>query len=154
MVSETTSNSPFQSSRTSIQETGASRLKTTTLSPSTRKSDRSLVLFFTEVAESVFRTQPAATAVSATGGVGTTPTCTRADAHFSRAHNTVHNSLIDPHALAQGKRNLCSAFVCTRFHLVCHVLFERSFCPSPSGHVLTYMLFVKTLSVLNLVCWK
>ena len=44
--SETTSNSRFQGSRTSIQETGASRLKTTssTLSPSTRKSDRSLVL--------------------------------------------------------------------------------------------------------------
>ena len=46
MVSETTSNSRFRRSRTSIQETGASRLKTTssTLSPSTRKSDRSLVL--------------------------------------------------------------------------------------------------------------
>ena len=47
-----------------------------------------------EVAESEFRTQPVATAVSATGGVDTTPTCTRADAHFSRAHITVHSSLI------------------------------------------------------------
>ena len=47
-----------------------------------------------EVPESEFRTQPVATAVSATGGVDTTPTCTRADAHFSRAHITVHSSLI------------------------------------------------------------
>ena len=46
MVSETTSNSRFRRSQTSIQETGSSRLKTTssTLSPSTRKSDRSFVL--------------------------------------------------------------------------------------------------------------
>ena len=87
MVSETTSNSRFHSSRTSIQETGACRVKTTssTLSPSTRKSDRSLVpiIFLTEVAESEIRTQPVATAVSATGCVDTTLSCSREDAHFS-----------------------------------------------------------------------
>ena len=38
--------------------------------------------FFTEAAESEFRAQPAATAVSASGGVDTTLTCTRADVHF------------------------------------------------------------------------
>ena len=128
MVSETTSNSRFRRSRTSIQETGASRLKTTssTLSPSTRKSDRGLVplrFFLTEVAESEFRTQPVATAVSETGCVDTTPTCTRADAHnFSRAHITVHNSQhfskCGHTALPQGERNLCCAFLRTHFHLV------------------------------------
>ena len=100
-VNETTSNSRFRRSRTSIQETGASRLKTTssTLSPSTRNYDRNLGLirfFSTEIAESEFRTQSVATAVSATS-VDTTPTCTRAHAHFSRAHITVHNSYTDPH---------------------------------------------------------
>ena len=48
--------------------------------------------FSTEVAESEFRTQPVATAVSATGSVDTTPTCTPADAHFSRARIAVHSS--------------------------------------------------------------
>ena len=83
------------------------------LSPSTSKSDCS-----TEVAESQFRTQPVATAVSATGVVDTTPTCTRAGAHFSGAHITVHNSHVDPHfsnvvtsTLAQGKRIQCRAFL-------------------------------------------
>ena len=90
----------------------------------------------------------------------TTPTCTRADAHCSRAHITVHSSYSTAlfqcghTALAQGKRNLCCAFLCLHFHLVCHVLIERSFCPFPSSHVLTYMLCVKTLSVLDLVWWK
>ena len=80
MVSDTTSNSRFQRCRTSIQATGATRLKTTssTLSPITRKSDRMprlvLIRFFSEVAESEFRTQLVATAVSATGNVNTTPT--------------------------------------------------------------------------------
>ena len=48
----------------------------------------------------------------------TTPTCTRAGAHFSRAHITVHSSHFDPHfshvvtsTLAQGKRNQCRAFL-------------------------------------------
>ena len=52
------------------------------------------------------------------GGVDTTPTCTRADAHFSRANITMHNSLIDPHssnvvtsALAQGTRDECREFL-------------------------------------------
>ena len=59
MVNETTSNSRFQRSRNRIQETGATRLKTTssTLSPSTGMSDCNIVLFFfSEVAESEFRT--------------------------------------------------------------------------------------------------
>ena len=50
--------------------------------------------------------------------VDTTPTCSRSDAHFSRVHITVHKSHIDPHfaktvtlALAQGKRNLCRAYL-------------------------------------------
>ena len=50
--------------------------------------------------------------------VDTTPICTRADAHFSRLHITVHNSLVDPHsfnvvtsALAQGTRDQCRAFL-------------------------------------------
>ena len=42
--------------------------------------------FSTEVAECEFRTQPVATAVSATVCIDTTPTSTRTDAHFSRAH--------------------------------------------------------------------
>ena len=33
--------------------------------------------------------------------VDTTLSCTRTDAQFSRAHITVHNSLVDPHALDQ-----------------------------------------------------
>ena len=87
--------------------------------------------------------------------VDTTPTCTRADARFSRAFITVHNSRIDGHtALAQGKRNLCCAFLCTRFHFFCHVLVRWSSWSLPSCHVFTNLLFVKTLSVLNLVWWK
>ena len=68
--------------------------------------------------------------------VDTTPTCTRADAHFSRAHITVHNSHIDPHfsnvvtsTLAQVKRNRCRAFLQNHFHLIVmsllNVLFVR-----------------------------
>ena len=41
----------------------------------------------------------------------TTPTCTRADAHVSRAHIVVHSSLINRHALAQGTRDQCRAFL-------------------------------------------
>ena len=162
MVSETISNSRFRRNRTSSQETGASRLKTTssTLSPSTRKSDRSLVLirfFSAEVAESEFRTQPVATVVSATGGVDTTPLCTRADAHFfSFAQRSAQFTALfqcGHTALAQGKRNLCCAFFCTHFHLVCHVLVRWSARSIPSGHVL-YLLSVKNLSVLNLLGLK
>ena len=86
--------------------------------------------------------------MSATESVDTTPTCTRADAHFSRAHITVHCSYSTAlfqcghTALAKGKRNLCCALLFDHFHLVCHVLVKRSFCPFPSGHVLTSMLFV------------
>ena len=43
--------------------------------------------------------------------VDTTPTCTRADAHVSRAHIAVHSSLINRHALAQGTRDQCRAFL-------------------------------------------
>ena len=62
----------------------------------------------------------------ASGAVGerlmvwTTLTCTRADAHCSRAHITVHKSLVDPHssnvvtsALAQDTRYQCRAFLKT-----------------------------------------
>ena len=52
--------------------------------------------------------------------VNTTPTRTRADAHFYRADTTVHNSHIDPHfsnamhtTLAQGRRNPCQHFFTT-----------------------------------------
>ena len=41
------------------------------------------------------------TGSSSSASVDTTPTCTRADAKFSRAHITVHNSLIEPHGLTQ-----------------------------------------------------
>ena len=90
-----------------------------------------LFLFFsTEVAESEFRTQPEATAASASKSVDTTPSCTRVDAHFSRAHITVHNSHIDPHfsnvvtsKLAHGKRNQCRAFLQHHSHLVVMSLF-------------------------------
>ena len=58
------------------------------------------------------------------GGVDTTSSCTRADAHFSRAHITMHNSLIDPHssnvvtsALAQGTRDECREFLKKHCHL-------------------------------------
>ena len=43
--------------------------------------------------------------------VDTTPTCTRADAHVSRAYIAVHSSLINLHALAQGTRDQCRAFL-------------------------------------------
>ena len=114
-----------------------------------------IVFFAIEVAESEFRTQPVATAVSATESVDTTPTCTRADAHFSRAHITVHYSYSTAlfqcghTALAKGKRNLCCALLFDHFHLVCHVFVKRSFCPFPSGHVLTSMLFVSRPSAFS-----
>ena len=56
--------------------------------------------------------------------VNTTPTCPGADAHVSRAHITVHHSLIVPHSsnvvtstLAQGKRDQCRAFLKHHCHL-------------------------------------
>ena len=55
------------------------------------------VVFFLQLFCWLFRVQTVATAMSATGGEDTTPTFTRADAHFSHAHITVHNSPIDPH---------------------------------------------------------
>ena len=64
-------------------------------------------------------------------------------------HTALHFSNVGtPHWL-KVKRNLCCAFLCTHFHLVCHVLVERSFCPFHTGHVFTYVLCVKNLSVLN-----
>ena len=75
---------------------------------------RLVLNIFTEVAESEFRTQPIATAVSATGGVGTTPTCTRADAHFfvrtpqCTIHTTLHFSNVWHTALPQGEKELVS----------------------------------------------
>ena len=82
----------------------------------------------------------------------------RAQTHiFSRAHITVHNSYstvlfqCGHTALAQGERNL---FLCTHCHLVCHVLVCWSAWSIPFAHVLTCMLFVKTLSILNLVWLK
>ena len=112
-----------------------------------------------EVAESEFRTQPVATAVSATGGVDTTPTCTRADAHFSRAHITVHNSFIDPYFSNVGTPHwlkvtgICVAhfFLCTHFLTRCYVLVEWSSWSLPSCYFLTYLFSVKTLSVIDLV---
>ena len=92
--------------------------------------------------------------------VDTTPTCTREDAHFSREHIAVRNSCSTTlfqrwaHRIGSSNRNLCCAFLCTHFHLVCHVLVRWSALSIPFGHVLTYMLFVKTLSILNLVWWK
>ena len=81
--------------------------------------------FFTEVAESEFRTHPVATAVSATGGVDTTPTCTRADAHVSRAHFTVHNSHSTANFSALGSRHEKEFVSRIRLHsfssrLTCH----------------------------------
>ena len=52
------------------------------------------------------------------------------------------------HRIDSSKRNLCCAFLCTHFHLVCHVLVRWSALSIPSGHVL------KTLSFLKLVWWK
>ena len=93
-------------------------------------------------------------------GVNNTPTCTRADAHFSRAHLTAHNSYSTalfqsgtPHWL-KVERNLCHEFLCTHVLLVCHVSVERSVCPFPSCPVLTHMLCVKNPSDLNLVWWR
>ena len=101
--------------RTSIQEIGASRVKTTrsTLSPSTRKYDRSpvpIILFSTVTI-----------AVSGTGRVDSTLTCTRADAHSSRAHFSAQLTSLfhcGHTALAQGERKLCCAFPCAHVHLV------------------------------------
>ena len=83
-----------------------------------------LLLFSTEVAESEFRTQPVATAVNGTRGVDTVPSCTRADAHSSRAHITVHNSVIDPHssnvvtsALSRDTKGSVSLISQKHFHL-------------------------------------
>ena len=134
VVIETTSNSRSQRSRNSIQETGATRLKTTssTLSPSTSKSDCSIVsIFLDRSCRSEFRTQPVASAVSATESVDTIPTCMRADAHFSCTHNTVHISHIDTHffnaVTAQVVRNLCRAFLKNHFHLVVMSLLNLPF---------------------------
>ena len=78
MVSETTSNSRFEKS---LEQPGGWCYPTQNDQLTTRKSSQ----FFCRVSKSEFRTQPVATAVSATVCVDTTPTCTRADAHFSRA---------------------------------------------------------------------
>ena len=50
-------------------------------------------------------------------------------------------------AWTQGKKNVCSAFLCIRFHLVCHVFVRWSV--DYFGHVFTDMFCVKTLSVLK-----
>ena len=74
----------------------------------------SISFFFYRVAEPEFRTQPVTTAVSATGGVDTTPAQTHANAHFSRAQITVHNSYSTAlfqcghTALAQGEEEFVS----------------------------------------------
>ena len=69
--------------------------------------------------------QTHATRCTRTPTVDTTLTCTRADAHFSRAHITVRNSHIDPHfsnmgtsISAQGKGHQCRAFLQNHSHLV------------------------------------
>ena len=136
MLNQTTSNSHSHS----IQESGTTRLKTTssTLSPSTRKSDRSLAsLSSTQVAESEFRTQLEATAVSATESVDKTFACTRADAlsivrtSQCAIHTALHLSQSRHIALAQGERNLCCEFLSTHHHFVFHELF---FCAFAAGH--------------------
>ena len=149
---QTISNSRFQKSRTSIQESGAGRLKTTssTLSPSTGTSDSSLVLmFFAEVAESEFRTQRVATVVSATESCRHhTYLYARERVFFLALTHIIflartaqwHNSYSIAFfqcwhiALTQDEKNLRYAFLCTHFHLVCQVLVERSLCPFASGH--------------------
>ena len=67
--------------------------------------------FFYRVAESEFRTQPIAKAVSATGGVDTVPAQTQANAHF---FSYMHHSASSAHfqcghtALAQGEKEFVS----------------------------------------------
>ena len=145
MVNQTTSNSHSHS----IQETGTARLKTTssTLSPSTRKSDRSLVSFFpTEVAESEFRSQPVATAVSSAESVDKTFVSTSADAHFSRAHITAHSSYSTAFVPMWG-RCFGSRWKESMLRMSQHSLPLRFpwpcwafLCPFLSGHVFTCML--------------
>ena len=112
-VNETTSNSRCKRSRNSTLETGATRFKTTssTLSPSTGKSDCSLFLFSLQKLLNLSFHSASSNSRECDGRVNITPTCTHTDAHFSRAHTTVHNSHV-------GKKNLCRAFLCTHFHLV------------------------------------
>ena len=93
-----------------------------TLSQSTGKSDCSLVpIFSTEVTDSgSFASRHS----NCHGRDGVyrhhTYLYARAQTHFSRAHITVHNSLIDPHssnvvtsAMAQGTRDQCRTFLKT-----------------------------------------
>ena len=103
------------------------------------------VFFFTEVVQTV------ATAMNATGGADTTPTRSRADAHFSGAHITVHNSLIDPHALAQGSRDQCRAFLKKTLSSLRHVLVRFAFHSFPSCRFISYFFSVTTFSVDNII---
>ena len=82
--------------------------------------------------------------MNATGGVDTALTCTRADAHSSRAHITVHISVIDPHssnvvtsALARDTKDQRRAFlknIVTSSSCVCQVFL--SFVSLLSLHIL------------------
>ena len=78
--------------------------------------------------------------------VNTTPTCTRTDAHFSRAHLTMHNSYSTAlfqcghTALAKGEKEFVSRVrLHSYFHLACHLIVERSVCPFSSSLIVTYM---------------
>ena len=87
----------------------------------------------------------------------TAPTCTRADAHSSRAHITVQNSHIDPHFSNVGtphwlkEKGICVAHFSEIIFISLSCLCWMSSWSLHSGHVFTNLLCVKTLSVLNLV---
>ena len=82
-----------------------------------------------------FALQPVATAVSATKNVDTTPNCTCADAHFSRAHIAVHNSqhfsnVGTPHRLRV--KGICVA----HFSALMSISFVMSLLDGPLGRYL------------------
>ena len=168
LVSETTSNSRFQRSRISIQATGATRLKTrsSTLSPTTSKSDRMprlvLISFIFLKKSWIWVSHSARSNSRECDGrcKHHTNLYARRRTFFSCALHSapIHTALLfsnvgTPHWL-KVKRSLCHVFVYTHFHLACHVIVERSFCPFPSDSVLTNMPCFKNLSDLNLVWWQ
>ena len=103
--------------------------------------------FSTEVAESEFRIQQVATVVNATGGVDTALTCTRADSHSSRAHITVHISVIDWLEI----QRISVAHFSRTLSPLRHVFVRCSFRSFPSCRFISNLFSVTTVSVTEFV---
>ena len=90
--------------------------------------------------------------------VDTTPFCTRADAHFSRACITVHNSRIDPHFSNVGAHRIGSkekGICVAHFSALISISFVMSLSDGPLGRfplvTSSPTCSLSRLSVLNLV---